>query len=485
MKSIKAKLIIGILLILSIFLCGIFTYSLTFKNYFQKEKLGEMEYVILEVEDNISNIYDIDVIVNKIAEKSNVQIDVTDINSGGVICSTHKNSRSNMMGNGMGMGGQNKLQTLEVLGTVNGIEREIIHDKASGVNFLTATKNNVEAGYTITVKIPINIMDDAVTKSLKLLMIIFLPITLIILVITMIFANMFTRPIIDIRKKTSKIRDLDFDGKLDIKGKDEITDLANCVNSLSDKIENTLIELNSKNLILQDLIEKERENEVIRREFVSSVSHELKSPIAVISGYSQALKEGIITSKEDVEYYISVIDEEADRMQVIVNDLLDLYKLESNTFRLEIKEVEIGNLVQKIIRKNLLRFEELNINVESNIENILVMADDIRLEQAVQNYINNALSHVDLEKCIKIDVIKRDRKVRISVYNSGEAIDDRNIEKIWQGFVRLDKVRNYKEKRVGLGLAIVKQIMKLHHGNCGVNNKDNGVEFWIELDIIT
>lgn len=488
MKSIKMKLILGILLILSIFLVGIFTYSITFKDYFQSEKLHEMESVIFTVENSIDNGYisKVSDIVKEMEDKYNIKIDVIigDYNLPIEVLdsySINKNDKNSITGNGIG--GQNRTEVIENLGISNNVERKIIYDKYSNLSFLTSTKNNIEAGYNISVRIPINIMDDAVSKSLKLLMIIFIPITIVVLLLTLIFSNIFIKPILEIKRKTSNIQDLNFTEKLQVKGKDEIADLANSVNSLSDKIDTTLKDLNEKNLKLQELIQKEIENKIIRREFVSSVSHELKSPIAVISGYAQMLKERIITSKEDMNYYISVIDEEADRMQVIVNDLLDLYKLESNTFNLEVKDVDLESLVNKIIRKNSLRFQELNIN--SSIDKVTVLADYIRLEQAIQNYINNGLSHIDENKVLNINVTKVHCKVRISVYNSGQNIKEENLERIWQGFVRVDKVRNYKEKRVGLGLAIVKQITKLHNGNCGVINKDNGVEFWIDLDIIT
>lgn len=480
MKSIKLKLVIGIILILSILMSGIIIYGVSFKGYFQKQKLHEMKDVIVELENNIEN-EPIDTFTQRVgilADEYNVQIDVESVITGKTICATHSQGKNSMMN---GMGGKNKFETLQGIGENDGIVMEVIHDKSTGVKFLTSTKLISDDEYSITVKTPINIMDDAVSKSLNLLMIIFIPITGIVLLLTVVFANGFTKPIIQITKKTRSIKALDFTEELKAKGKDEISELANCVNSLSDKIKSTLEEVNNKNSELEAMIEKERENEIIRREFVSSVSHELKSPIAVISGYTQMLNEGIITSQEDVKYYLTTINEESDRMNVIVSDLLDLYKLESNTFKLEKQEIDLGVLVNKIAKKNAFRFHELGVNVTLDIKNAMVIADEIRLEQAIQNYINNALSHVDDKKELRITVTE---DAEIKVFNSGKHIEEENIEKIWQGFVRLDKVRNYKEKRVGLGLAIVKQIVKLHNGECGVCNKENGVEFFVKLSTI-
>lgn len=476
MRSIRVKLFVGILLILSVFLSGILSYGLFFKKYFQNQKLSEMESVILEVEDGINRqgLDNLSERVSEIAESFNVQIEVTSNNTGKALCSTHNINKGN------GMGGVNRFEVIKDIGTENGVSKVILYDKSTGVEFLTAKGNVVGEAYEVTVKTPINIMDDAVNNSISFLLKIFTPIIIVILVLTYIFSNRFTRPIIKIKEKTEKITKLNFTEDLMVSGRDEIADLTSSVNNLSNTIKVTLEELESKNKSLEDMIEKERENERVRREFVSSVSHELKSPIAVISGYAQMLEADIISNKEDKDYYIKVINEETERMSVIVSDLLELYKLQSNTFSLKVSEIYLGDLVKNIIRKNKIAFDKIGVNLETTIENPIVIGDEIRLEQAIQNYINNSLSHIDSKKLLKIEV-SSDGK--ISVFNSGENINESDLEKIWQGFVRVDKVRNYKEKRIGLGLTIVNQIAKLHEGSCGVLNKESGVEFWIKVNV--
>ncbi|MEN8077391.1 HAMP domain-containing sensor histidine kinase [Clostridioides difficile] len=479
MKSIKNKLFMGILFILSIFMIGIIIYGFSFKEYFQKEKLKDMKEIILEVEENFdeNSIEFMEKFISNLSDKYNVQIDIQNRNNGKVVCATNSSGKNTMNGGG----GQHRFEVTENLGIKDDIIKEIIHDNSTGTNFLTSIKYIDNEKYQILIRTPINIMEDAVVKSITLLMIIFIPITIIILALTGLFSKKFTNPIIKITEKTSKIEKLDFSDDLNIKGSDEITILAKSVNNLSSTIESTLEELNDKNLSLKKFIDKEKENEVLRREFVSSVSHELKSPIAVISGYAQALEAGIISNEEDKSYYIGVINEEAERMQIIVNDLLDLYKLESNTFKLDVKEFSLDILMKRIIKKNDLRFAENNIKLITNIEAVNIIGDEIRIEQAIQNYINNAISHVDDKKVLEVNLVNKDNTAIISVYNSGKNIEEENINRIWQGFVRIDKVRNYKEKRVGLGLAIVKQIVRLHNGTYGIINKENGVEFYIKL----
>lgn len=483
MKSIKNKLFIGIVFILSIFIVGIIIYGLSFKQYFQKEKLKEMREIILEIEENFdeSSIKFMEKFIGNIADEYNVQIDIQNNDTGKVICATHSTGKNSMMN---GVGGQHRFNVIEELGVNQEIINEIIHDNSTGANFLTAIKYINNQKYQVLIRTPINIMEDAVVKSINLIAIIFIPIIIIILILTILFSNKFTNPIIKITQKTSDIEKLDFSNNLNIKGNDEIVVLANSVNNLSRTIENTLKELKEKNLSLEEFIEKEKENKILRREFVSSVSHELKSPISVISGYAQALEAGFISREEDKNYYIGVINEEAERMKILVNDLLDLYKLESNTFKLDVKEFSLDSLIKRIIKKNSLRFEENRIKLSINIDVANIKGDEIRIEQAIQNYINNALSHVDDNKVLEINLVNNDNRAIISVYNSGENIEEENFRKIWQGFVRIDKVRNYKEKRVGLGLAIVKQIVRLHNGSYGIMNTENGVKFYMSFSTL-
>lgn len=477
MKSIKLKLFSGIVLIFSIFILGIATYGVTYKDFFQREKLMEMNEVIEEIKNYIDKDYDnrVDGKLEGLSEKYSVQIDIKDVLTSESIFSSHKMGKNNMMN------GQHRFEVIEFIGEKEGISETITLDRSTGVEFLTAVGKNVYT-YEITVKTPITVIDDAVNKSMKFLFMIMVPVGFIALFITALFSRQFTKPVIEITKKTRKIEELSFCEDLNIKSIDEIGILAKSVNNLSYKIEETLKNLKEKNLELETMMKNEKKNQLARREFVSSVSHELKSPITVISGYIQALQEGIISSEEDRKFYLDVIGEETDRLGIIVNDLLDLYKLESNTFKLNKKEVNINSLMKRTLEKNKFRFEEMNININfTEGENITVIVDEVRLEQAVQNYINNALSHVDENKIIDINLKVIEDNLVISVYNSGSNIEDDNLTRIWEGFIRVDKVRNYKEKRLGLGLAIVKQIVNLHDGTYGVKNRKHGVEFWISL----
>lgn len=187
MKSIKNKLFVGILFILSIFMIGIIIYGFSFKEYFQKEKLKEMEEIILEVEENFdeNSIEFMEKFISNLSDKYNVQIDIKNRNNGKVVCATHSSGK-NTMNEG---GGQHRFEVTENLGIKDDIIKEIIHDNSTGTNFLTSIKYIDNEKYQILIRTPINIMEDAVVKSISLLMIIFIPITIIILVLTSLFSK--------------------------------------------------------------------------------------------------------------------------------------------------------------------------------------------------------------------------------------------------------------------------------------------------------
>lgn len=471
MKSIKRKLFLAILLIFSLFLIGIISYSLTFKSYFINEKVDEMTTVAKTINGyfNSNNLTTNTQYISDVSDKYNLQIQI--IGKDGVIYGNH----------GMGMGNPNRFEVVETIDSdiTTDIDKTIILDRSTGVKFLNVALHNSKL--SISIKTPISAIEDSLNKSIKLLATILTPISLLIFMATFYFSESFTKPIIEITNKASKIERLDFSDSVKVNSKDELSHLASTINNLSSTIETTLNELKSKNIKLQEHIEIEEKNEVLRKEFVSSVSHELKTPITVISGYCQGLDSGMVTNDEDKAYYLSVIQNEAQRMEVIVNDLLDLYKLESNTFKLKVETIQLDELLTNIINKLSFKFADFEVNLTTNIEKSQVTGDAIRLEQAIVNYINNALYHLDENKLIDINLISINSNVKLSIFNSGENIPDESLDKIWKGFFRVDKVRNFKENRVGLGLAIVSEIVKLHGGEKGVTNKPNGVEFWLSL----
>lgn len=304
---------------------------------------------------------------------------------------------------------------------------------------------------------------------------------IIILLLSLIYSNMIAKPLIKITKTASKMANLNFDEKCVVKSEDEIGALATSLNLLSENLNVALTSLKDANMQLEKDIEKEKKLTEMRKDFVAAVSHELKTPITLIEGYTQALNDDICEGEEK-QYFIDVIMDESKKMNNLVSDMLDLSQLESGNFKLVQEEFFINELVKPVTKKFSSLLKEKNIKFELNlIQNIKVNADWNRIEQVLTNYMTNAIRHTDEGGAISVIMVNKDDTICVEVENSGSKIDDDEINKIWDNFYKIDKSRTRKLGGTGLGLSIVKNIMVLHGGSCGVENTIRGVKFYFIL----
>lgn len=305
---------------------------------------------------------------------------------------------------------------------------------------------------------------------------------ILVLIMAFIYSNMITKPLVKINKAASKMANLDFDEKCNINSEDEIGSIGRSLNFLSNNLNNALNSLKSANEKLKKDIEKEKTLEKMRKEFIAGVSHELKTPVGLIEGYAEGLKDNIVTSKEDREYYLNVIIDEASNMGNLISDMLDLSQLESGNFKLNKMEMDLGDLVWKCYQKYYTIFNEKGIELDINVVNANIFADKYRIEQVLNNYINNAMKYV--KNKITINMVEKEKEVMVQVINDGEKISEDELDKIWDKFYKVDKSRNRKAGGTGLGLSIVKNIIELHHGKYGAANIEEGVEFYFSLNKI-
>lgn len=293
----------------------------------------------------------------------------------------------------------------------------------------------------------------------------------------------FTKPILDLNSIAQKMTLLDFSTRYSVKTKDEIGQLGESINSLSDQLEKSILELRSANEQLMEDIERKMRIDEMRKEFVSSVSHELKTPIALIQGYAEGLRMNVNEDEENKNFYCEVIVDEALKMNKLVKQLLELSQMESGEFKLEKVDFKICTMLNQVLKKNELIFKEKGINVSvDNEDNYVVNADYDRIEQVIINYLTNAVNHVDDKKIIRISVKGNQDKVTVTVFNSGKHLPEECFGKIWTSFYKIDKARTREYGGSGLGLSIVKAVQQAHRNRYGVKNVEGGVEFWFELD---
>jgi len=291
-----------------------------------------------------------------------------------------------------------------------------------------------------------------------------------------------TKPIMEINNVAGEISKLNFNKKVEVKSDDEIGRLGTSINHISNKLNTVLTELTLANSKLREDIEKEKELEKMRRKFVSNVSHELKTPISMIAGYIEGLKYNIAKTKADKEYYYDVIIDETDKMNNLINDLLTLSSYESGSFSINKENIDISHLLKNIIDKYKRNIQEKNLNLIIDIpEGLNINADSLRVEQIITNFMNNALKYGEEGGDIKITLEDLTDKIKLSFYNSGDKIDEKELENIWTSFYKADSDKKYINSGTGLGLAIVRAIVELHGGDYGAINKKHGVEFFVTL----
>lgn len=293
----------------------------------------------------------------------------------------------------------------------------------------------------------------------------------------------FTKPILELAEISGKMANLDFDAKYMSGGDNEIEYLGDNINKLSENLEHTIAELKSANIELQKDIEKKVQVDEMRREFLSNVSHELKTPIALIQGYAEGLLEGISDDPESMNYYCEVIVDEAAKMDNMVKKLLTLNQLEFGNDSVTMERFDIAAIVHNCVMSSeiLLKQNGISINITGD-EPIYAWGDEYKAEEVVVNYLSNAINHCAGEKKIDVTITEQTEYVRVSVHNTGAPIPEDCIEHIWEKFYKVDKARTRAYGGNGIGLSIVAAICNSMHQKYGVDNDDDGVTFWFELD---
>ena len=303
------------------------------------------------------------------------------------------------------------------------------------------------------------------------------------IVIMYLITRRMTKPIVRLTEISDRMADLDFDAKYTGSSYQEVDELGENMNRLSENLEQTISELKSANNELRLDNERKTEIDLERKEFLSNVSHELKTPLALIRGYAEGLSEGITGDPESQAFYCEVIADEAEKMSRMVGKLLTLNQLESGGEKASMERFDVVSLIRGVLSANSLLFDQEGITVDFPVtESVMVWADEFLTEEVLTNYVSNAIHHCKNEKLIRIRIEKRESTVRIFVYNTGDQIPEESLEKIWDKFYKVDKARTREYGGSGIGLSIVKAIMDSMHQSCGADNLPGGVEFYLDLD---
>jgi two component system histidine kinase len=341
----------------------------------------------------------------------------------------------------------------------------------------------LDNGNLFLLRTPVESIRESVSLANRFLAYIGIGAAILAALIIMIVSRKISEPIKELTQISERMNHLDFDAKYKGKSRTEIALLGQNINQLSETLETTISELKSANNELLRDIEKKNEMEKMRTEFLSNVSHELKTPIALIQGYAEGLKEGVNDDEESRNYYCEVIVDEASKMNQMVQKLLTLNQLEFGNKTVSLERFDVVDLIRNYLQSSLLLCEQKGVQLKmEDYPPIHVWADEFGVEEVFNNYFTNAMNHVDGEKIIEVRVQPTENKVRVSVFNTGAPIPEDSIAHIWEKFYKVDKARTRAYGGSGVGLSIVKAIMDSMNQPYGVLNYDNGVEFWFELD---
>lgn len=356
--------------------------------------------------------------------------------------------------------------------------------KTSDMKTIVSVLPNQKKNEMIFVVSSLQPVNEASAVIQKIFIYVYIVAFIITILLSIIYSNMIAKPLIKLNKTASKMSNFDFTEQYVVNSQDEIGSLGATLNFLSENLDGALKSLKSANLKLKSDIEKERNVEKMRREFVGGISHELKTPISLIEGYAEGIKDDVF-EEDDKNYYLDVIIDEAKKMGILVSDMLDLAQLENGNFKLKSEEFYIDKLINVTVKKYYNIFNNKKIDVQLNLaKDTLVFGDTMRIEQVLTNFITNAIRHTDENGTIEVSMKKEVDRAYVFVKNSGKNIEEENLIKIWDKFFKIDKSRNRELGGTGLGLAISKNILMLHKSDFGVKNYEEGVYFYFSLDII-
>ena len=366
-----------------------------------------------------------------------------------------------------------------------------IHDRFQTIDYLELW-GVLENGNYYMVHSPIQSISEAAAISVRVFIVLGLIGIGIGAAVIMLVTRRIARPIRELTEISQRMTDLDFQARYTSGGEDEIGELGRNFNTMSERLRDSIRDLQAANEQLERDIEEKTAAEKRGREFIANVSHELKTPIALIQGYAEGLRDNVNDDAESRAFYSEVIIDEANKMNHLVRQLLTLDQLESGREELSQDVFDLVGLIHGVLASAELLIEQCGAEVEVETEgasavtdsaDILVTGDEFKIEEVVTNFLNNALHHLRGEKKIRITCAVSAGIVTTTFFNTGDPIPAKDLPRIWEKFFKVDKAHSREYGGSGIGLSIVKAIMDAHGQRCGAENVPGGVMFYFTLPL--
>ncbi|WP_207655671.1 sensor histidine kinase, partial [Clostridium botulinum] len=447
---------------------SICTYSIIYMllpNYYHKYKKMTIENQLDSIVDNVPklDINNIEEYLGQISFNNNANIVVTD-EYGNVIYFTNVLQK--------GLVTIPKKEDLSHFKNIEKTNTRSVYTSYRKIKFY-----NSEEKYNLYLTAPLQPVSEASKVLFLLIPYIGLVVILISVIGGLIYSKVISKPLISMNKVAKEMAKLDFTKKCTVKGEDEIGELSQSLNDLSNNLRISMEELQRANEQLLDDIAKEREIEKKRREFIATISHELKTPITILKGQIEGMLSNIGIYK-DRDKYLKRNLEVLNDMEYMVKETLEISKLESQGFKPRKEQVSLSKIVEECIYNISFIAKRKNIFIDKNInEDLFVHGDSKLLKKVVNNIITNAINHSPESEKVYANLHEEKDEIVLKVENTGIYIEENELKEIFKPFYRIEKSRNRKSGGSGLGLYIVKMILDAHNGKYSISNNEKGVEF--------
>jgi two-component system sensor histidine kinase VanS len=297
-----------------------------------------------------------------------------------------------------------------------------------------------------------------------------------------IFSLHITRPIIALNFIIKKMVKMDFSYRAKINSKDELEELGGNINFLSSELEKNMGQLRLSNMKLKDEVEKRKKIDKLRKEFIASVTHEIKTPVTVINTHAEMLFYDLIQNKEEEKQYLKTIMSEGNNISALLNELIKLIKLEAKIVDIKMERLDLFDLLMEESSKYRIDLGDKKVKLILNLEkDLFALGDKFKIRQVINNILSNGVSYVEDNGELRINLKTEKDLARVEIINTGFSIPEDKLENIWKAFYRVEESRNRKYGGTGLGLTIVSGILERHRSKFGVENVSDGVKFWFTL----
>ena len=354
------------------------------------------------------------------------------------------------------------------------IDKELIKFKQSGEEtsfekILNPINNSISLLYGIKkgngyIFLFTSLEDIGTTTSLIKNQLIYVTLLAILfsIVIAMFLSRRIAKPISDMTKNAKILADGNYDVEFTTTGIKEIDELANTLNYLEQEVSKT---------------------DEYRRDLMANVSHDLKTPLTMIKAYAEMIRDITLDNKEKTKENLNVIIDETNRLNILVNDILELSKLQNNQETLNIEKFDIVELIRDILKRYQIIKETENYNlILESPQSIIVKADKKRISQVIYNLINNAINYTGDDLKVTIRITENQKDCKIEIIDTGKGIDEKDLPNIWNRYYKKEKNHKRNVVGTGLGLSIVKNILEQHNFKYGVNSiKNKGTTFYFQI----